>query len=384
MRLNIGSGSVALPDYLNIDRKMGGEAYPLSFEDESFDVIRASHVLEHFPHAQVPEVVKHWASKLKPGGVLKVAVPDFDWIAQEYLNGSHEPIEGYLMGGQMDEDDFHKSTFNTQTLIEYFRGAGLTDIGRWESDAPDCSSLSVSLNLRAVKPAMVPAGSLKIGAIMSVPRFGPTNNLKLSLAFRDNGIGLMPFTGAYWGQCMERGLDAMIAEGQELIFTADYDSQATAQNVQTLMRLMLLHPEADAICALQMARGWKSPLLTMDLPEGVTHQNVPRAVLDQDLVKLKTGHFGLTVFRASALKEMPKPWLVGIPAPDGSWGEGRTDDDIYFWRKWAELGKTLFCAMRVPIGHQEEIAIWPGRNLQPVYQRVAEFWTSGPPKDAWR
>jgi SAM-dependent methyltransferase len=98
-------------------------------EDESVDVIRASHVLEHFPTAQVPEVVKHWASKLKPGGVLKIAVPNFAYIAQAYLDGKELPIEGYTMGGQTDGDDFHKALFDAATLTDLFRGAGLVDIG---------------------------------------------------------------------------------------------------------------------------------------------------------------------------------------------------------------------------------------------------------------
>src|SRR5262245_57789670 len=112
MRINIGAGSYPLEGYLNLDRKTGDEAFPLQHQgkeiaDGSVDEIRASHVLEHFPHAIAGDVVSHWAAKLKPGGALKIAVPDFDVIAQLYLDGSEAPIEGYIMGGQTDADDFH-------------------------------------------------------------------------------------------------------------------------------------------------------------------------------------------------------------------------------------------------------------------------------------
>jgi hypothetical protein len=86
----------------------------------------------------------------------------------------------------------------------------------------------------------------------------------------------------------------LIAEGFDAILTIDYDTVFTAQNVNSLIRLMLLHPEADAICPLQSARGWNSPLMTMELPDGMPADKVPRSHFDGDLTKLRTGHFGLT------------------------------------------------------------------------------------------
>lgn len=385
IKLDLGAGPKPPKGYTPLGFDYGSEIYPLAgYADGSVDEIRASHVLEHFPHKDIRNILAHWAVKLKPGGVLKIAVPDFDLIAKRYLDGNTDPTEEWIMGGQTDPRDYHKALFNAQTLIDYLRHAGLTDITRWDADSADCSASPISLNLRAVRPVLIFPAEHKTSAIMSVPRYGPLNNLKLAHQFHLLGIPLMPFAGAYFGQCMERGMDAMIADGNKYFYTCDYDTVAYAQQIQTIFRLMILHPEADAICALQMARGWASPLLTMDLPEGVTHDNVPREVLDRDLVKLKTGHFGLTLFRAESMQNFPKPWFLGTPAPDGSWGDGRVDDDIHFWRAWAAAGKTLYCAMRAPVGHQEEIAIWPGRNLLPVYQRVAEFWTDGPPKDAWK
>ncbi len=383
MKYNLGSGDHPLPDYINVDRKQGGEVFPLDIEDGSADEIRASHVLEHFPHAQVPEVVKHWASKLKPGGVLKIAVPDFDWIAQAYLDGVPAPIEGYVMGGQTDEDDFHKSTFNSATLVDLFRGAGLVDIGKWESDAEDCSRLPVSLNMRAVKPVKIDVMP-KITAVMSLPRTHWTANFRCAEQLAKLGIPLAAFEGVYWAQCLERGFDTFIAEGVEFLLTIDYDTVYTAQHVQTLIRLMLLHPEADAICAMQSARGWDSILATVDLPGGAAADRVPRDLFDADLLKLKTGHFGLTLIRTSSLKSVPKPWFLGVPAADGSWGDGHVDEDIYFWRQWAQQGKTLYAANRVAVGHIEPMIKWPGRDLGVIHQRVATYWNEGPPKEVWK
>ena len=65
-RLNIGCGNLPIDDWENIDRKLGGEAYPLKsndgqpYPDASFDEVRASHVLEHFSHQEAANVVAEW------------------------------------------------------------------------------------------------------------------------------------------------------------------------------------------------------------------------------------------------------------------------------------------------------------------------------------
>lgn len=382
-KLDLGAQDISPPGFTPMGRHHGTEIYPLEVDDESIDEIRASHVLEHFPTAQVPEVVKHWAAKLKPGGVLKIAVPNFAYIAQAYLDGSELPIEGYTMGGQTDDNDFHRSLFDVATLVDLFRSANLTDIGQWESDAADCSRLPVSLNMRAVKPVKLET-PFKITAVMSLPRTHWTANFRCSQQLVPLGISLQAFEGVYWAQCLERGFDKLIAEGVDAILTIDYDTVYTAQHVQSLMRLMLLHPEADAICPMQSARGWNSVLATVDLPEGTTAGRVPRELFDADLLKLKTGHFGLTLIRASALKELPKPWFLGVPAKDGSWGEGHVDEDIYFWRQWAQSGRKLFAATRVAVGHIEPMIKWPGRDLGVIHQRVADYWNEGTPKEVWK
>lgn len=389
MKINIGAGPTPLEGYLNLDRKSGDEAFPLQHRgeeiaDESCDEIRASHVLEHFPAAEVPAVVKHWAQKLKPGGVLKIAVPNFEWICNAYIAGQPAPIEGFVMGGQTDADDFHKALFDAATLTDLFRDSGLTDIGVWTSEAADCAALPVSLNMRAVKPVAIKPGEFRVAAVMSMPRLGFTDNFMCAQnALNKLGIELRTFVGPFWGQYLEKGIEGILKDGFDAVLTIDWDTVFTAQNVQTLIRLMLLHPEADAICPLQSARGWSSPLLTMELPEGVEHDKIPRAVFDADLTKLRTGHFGLTLIRASALKSIPKPWFWSKPAPDGTWGDGHTDDDIYFWRAWAANGKTLFNANRVVVGHCELMVKWPARDLTTMHQRVVDFWTAGPPKGIW-
>lgn len=165
MKLNLGSGDLPLDGYENLDAKFGDEVFPIRknragstmYADNFFDEIRASHVLEHFPHGQTLDVLREWMRVLKPGGWLKIAVPDVAWISAQmtYGNPGQYPLEAYLMGGQIDGYDFHKSAWRRETLESALHLAGLIDIQPWTSEIQDCASLPVSLNLMGQKPELV-------------------------------------------------------------------------------------------------------------------------------------------------------------------------------------------------------------------------------------
>ena len=154
IKLNLGSGDFELDGYINLDRKNGNEVYPLvAYADNSVDEIRASHILEHFGRREMFNVLQNWVSKLTIGGVLKIAVPDFEAIAKKYIKGDEPDFDcaGYVCGGQLDEDDFHKAIFDENKLRKSFELLGLTDIQRWESEVSDCASYPISLNLQGTK-----------------------------------------------------------------------------------------------------------------------------------------------------------------------------------------------------------------------------------------
>lgn len=382
LKLNLGSGEQPLPGYENLDRKGGREIFPLDYPDGVADEIRASHVLEHFAHAQVPAVLAEWARVLRPGGVLRIAVPDFEWIARAYLEGQPAPIEGYCMGGQVDAADYHKALFDAEALGDLLRGAGLFGVSRWQSEIQDCAALPVSLNLQAVKP--LPC-AWKVGAAMSVPRLGFMDNFFCAFqALSPLHIGLRKVTGAFWGQCLERCMGEWLAEGAEWVLAIDYDSVFERRDVETLLALAMQYPEADAICALQAHRTRSTPLVTIKGPDGKYHGTLPRDYFRGDLARVHTAHFGLTLIRAAKLAALPRPWFLGVPDQDGTWGEGRTDDDIYFWKRWEAAGNTLYLANHVAIGHLELMIRWPDRQFRALHQHASEWAASGKPEGAWR
>lgn len=151
----MGSGSHPMEGYRNLDYKNGWLGYWLKgYGDGTVDEVRASHVLEHFSHHVTRNALNEWVRVLKPGGILKIAVPDFDWIVKAYQNGLRDDyrLEHYLFGGQRDALDYHKSFFNEAKLVRLMWDAGLDEVQRWEADANDCSSYQVSLNISGRKP----------------------------------------------------------------------------------------------------------------------------------------------------------------------------------------------------------------------------------------
>jgi SAM-dependent methyltransferase len=83
-KLNLGSSCRPLPSYLNVDAladfnpDIVCDIRKLDFAiDNEYDLVRASHVLEHFAFEEIPNVLAEWRRVLKVGGYLVVCVPDY-------------------------------------------------------------------------------------------------------------------------------------------------------------------------------------------------------------------------------------------------------------------------------------------------------------------
>lgn len=89
--LNIACGSRYHKDWINID------FYPqenvlkvnvlkgLPFDNDLFDVVYSSHFLEHLTPEQADFVLSEIYRILKPGGIIRIVVPDLENICKEYL-----------------------------------------------------------------------------------------------------------------------------------------------------------------------------------------------------------------------------------------------------------------------------------------------------------
>lgn len=91
-KLNVGCGDRALPHWTNLDfvaRDGLVSAHdlrtPLPFPDATFDAVYHSHVLEHLDLPAAARLLRECHRVLKPGGTLRVAVPDLEQKARGYL-----------------------------------------------------------------------------------------------------------------------------------------------------------------------------------------------------------------------------------------------------------------------------------------------------------
>ena len=125
-KLHLGAGGKRIDGWCNVDITWTRSVDVVDdirtlkkFKSHQYEEIYACHVLEHFSHEEVNEVLKSWARVLKPGGTLRISVPDMDRIVKIYSKNwdhfqtpGHAPWIGLIYGGQVDPYDYHKTGFN--------------------------------------------------------------------------------------------------------------------------------------------------------------------------------------------------------------------------------------------------------------------------------
>jgi predicted SAM-dependent methyltransferase len=177
MKLHIGCGKKYIPGYVHVDAVeyphvafVSRADYMPMVKDGSADVIYACHILEHFDKFGALQALKEWTRVLVPGGVLRVAVPDFDALVEAYtMYGFQlEDIHGPLYGKQNSAYNVHYQAYTFKKLAELMQSAGFNDCHRYDwrltehSDTDDFSQsylphmdkengLLVSLNMEATK-----------------------------------------------------------------------------------------------------------------------------------------------------------------------------------------------------------------------------------------
>jgi len=92
-RLEIGCGGQRIEGFETLNMVSGryvdyvlDASKQLPFRDNSFELIYASHVLEHIPWYQTEAVLSEWVRILKPEGRLEVWVPDGVKICRAFVD----------------------------------------------------------------------------------------------------------------------------------------------------------------------------------------------------------------------------------------------------------------------------------------------------------
>lgn len=143
VKLNLGCGWRNFgEDWIHID---GGDynhldivhdiSKTLPFTEGFVDLIYSSHVIEYFSRDEIKDILLDWKRVLKTGGVLRLAVPDFESIATLYVNGSIKveqalgPMYGKMKMGE--SSIYHKTTYDFKSLRSLLEELGFTDVKRY-------------------------------------------------------------------------------------------------------------------------------------------------------------------------------------------------------------------------------------------------------------
>ncbi len=105
LRLHIGCGPNVRPGWVNIDRVARApgvvtdvDPTGLPYPDGTVCEILAEHVFEHIDFAEEQAAWREMARVLRPGGVLTIEVPDFEWVCRTFLDARDEWRDFYRVG----------------------------------------------------------------------------------------------------------------------------------------------------------------------------------------------------------------------------------------------------------------------------------------------
>ena len=151
MKFNVGCGwrdfgddwiHIDAGDYKHLD---SDDIHLYDYEHNSADLIYASHVIEYFDREEIKVLLSDWKDVLKPSGILRLAVPNFEKIVSLYIKGYNDykldnalgPLYGKMPMG--NKTIYHKTTYDFQSLKKVLEDSGFKNIRHWNWEATEHS-----------------------------------------------------------------------------------------------------------------------------------------------------------------------------------------------------------------------------------------------------
>lgn len=142
--LHLGCGKRNIPGFCNVDlAKYPHVHYKRPVEDLSIfktgsaDLIYACHVFEYFDRIQAKKVLKEWRRVLKKGGILRLAVPDFENLVKIYqkykkLDLILGPLYGRWEIPGRERIVYHRTVYDFKSLKKLLEKTGFERVKRYD------------------------------------------------------------------------------------------------------------------------------------------------------------------------------------------------------------------------------------------------------------
>ncbi len=105
--------------------------YGLPFNDNSIDFIYTSHLLEHMFYDEAVELLIEAHRVLKNVGVIRINVPDLDYVIELFSRGSFRDALGYFFCSSKNEYlGRHQYLYNFEILEAVLKEIGFSEVRR--------------------------------------------------------------------------------------------------------------------------------------------------------------------------------------------------------------------------------------------------------------
>lgn len=117
IQLNIGGGNKRFPEWINVDVDPSADIQcdvrNIPLPDDYADVAMAIHVIEHFYHYEVQDVLAEWFRILKPGAALILECPNLEKSARALVAAldAGEAISGPMVMWPLYGDPRHVNPY---------------------------------------------------------------------------------------------------------------------------------------------------------------------------------------------------------------------------------------------------------------------------------
>jgi len=123
--------------YLNLGK-------PLPCPENSFRFVFSSHVFEHIPRRNLPGLLREILRVLRPGGILRVSVPDLSVLVARYVpERADDFVHAVFEIEQGHEKNRHQWMYCEPTLRKVLETAGFVDVRHCAYRKGECPDLDL-------------------------------------------------------------------------------------------------------------------------------------------------------------------------------------------------------------------------------------------------